>query len=94
MLRKKPSKLNQVKAVRPRLLINSRLQIINDETVAEETDEAINTLGELETALEAVSALKFRPGSSIRVNLHGRCLLQPPKLGLSDFFSDSASPLR
>ncbi|PWW79663.1 P-loop containing nucleoside triphosphate hydrolase protein [Tuber magnatum] len=34
----------------------AQLQIINDETVAEETDEAINTLGELETALEAMSA--------------------------------------
>ncbi|CUS15497.1 unnamed protein product [Tuber aestivum] len=46
----------------------AQLQIINDETVAEETDEAINALGELETALEAVSALKFRPGLSIRMS--------------------------
>ncbi|RPA99883.1 P-loop containing nucleoside triphosphate hydrolase protein [Choiromyces venosus 120613-1] len=34
----------------------AQLQIINDETVAEETDEAINLLGELETALESMSA--------------------------------------
>ncbi|KAG0126604.1 P-loop containing nucleoside triphosphate hydrolase protein, partial [Tuber indicum] len=34
----------------------AQLQIVDDGTVAEETDEAINTLGELETALEAMSA--------------------------------------